>query len=79
MMLKNSSKVSELSVSEWQDSKFELKHTLFGHSARVWNLVILEKGFVSIGEVYILLNTNLNYTYIHTYIYVYMGEYKDFV
>lgn len=39
-----------LSVEWWRMASFEPVHVLFGHGARIWDVRILEDGYVSIGE-----------------------------
>ena len=36
--------------TQWQVAKFDLSHVLFGHSARVWDCVLLKEHVVSVGE-----------------------------
>ena len=38
-------------VRDWNHVTFEHMLTLFGHSGRVWDIVLLSELFVSVGEV----------------------------
>ncbi|XP_074641979.1 tRNA (34-2'-O)-methyltransferase regulator WDR6-like isoform X2 [Tubulanus polymorphus] len=40
----------QLQGESWEQSQFTLLHTLFGHTARVWDVKLLALCFVSIGE-----------------------------
>lgn len=44
-----------LSVEWWRMASFEPVHVLFGHGARIWDVRILEDGYVSIGEVSVII------------------------
>ena len=38
-------------VSDWKGAEFGILHSLYGHTARVWDVRLLDTGLVSIGEV----------------------------
>lgn len=48
-------KKDRLSVEWWRMARFEPVHVLFGHGARIWDARILADGYVSIGEVSVII------------------------
>ena len=46
--------ISSLSLCDWQSVQFSLQHVLYGHTARVWDVRLLDNCFVSVGEVFIV-------------------------
>ena len=43
---------NEESLQDWEKMDSSLLHVLYGHSARVWDVKLLTKNFVSVGEVF---------------------------
>ena len=41
----------DLPVTSWQQATFTVQHVLYGHTARVWDVSILNSSYVSVGEV----------------------------
>ena len=39
------------SLTDWENIETSLIHVLYGHSARVWDVKLMSKVFVSVGEV----------------------------
>ena len=42
---------SDSSVNDWSQSRFDHLFTVYGHTSRIWKVVLMSDVFVSVGEV----------------------------
>ena len=64
--------LSDWTISNWVRATFDLIHILYGHTARVWQAVLLSNGLVSVGEVSVCMcrvqhKPTFTHTHTHTH------------
>jgi hypothetical protein len=47
----NSDTIQEFNLSDWVNMNFTKVYQLYGHTARVWDVQLLDQYFITIGEV----------------------------